>query len=402
MPTFTYTAVDANGTEARGSSKAASLAEVRLALHERGLQPMAVREKRSILQLEITKDKLPKKELMHFSRQLAVFVRAGIPILEGLSVIAEEASHKVLRRTLGDMQEQLKGGATFAQAAAAHPEAFPDFYVSVLRSAELTGNLETVLDQLAEYIDRDLEARGKITSALVYPAIVFVMAIVTSVVLTVFVLPRFETFFDSLDAELPLMTRILLAVANFVGAWGWLIAVVAVVVFGGLTLWFRSKAGRPSWDKLLLRLPGLGGVLRHAILERFCRILASMLNAGVPLPDALAVTGDITNNAVYRKGVFEARAAMLRGEGLAAPLGATHLFPGAARQMFRVGEDTGTLDQQLETAAQYYDRELDFKIKRFTSLFEPAIIIFVGVVVGFVAIAMVSAMYGIFNQTTTP
>jgi type IV pilus assembly protein PilC len=143
-------------------------------------------------------------------------------------------------------------------------------------------------------------------------------------------------------------------------------------------------------------------VLRHAILERFCRILASMLNAGVPLPDALAVTGDITNNAVYRKGVFEARAAMLRGEGLAAPLGATHLFPGAARQMFRVGEDTGTLDQQLETAAQYYDRELDFKIKRFTSLFEPAIIIFVGVVVGFVAIAMVSAMYGIFNQTTTP
>jgi type IV pilus assembly protein PilC len=219
------------------------------------------------------------------------------------------------------------------------------------------------------------------------------------VVLTVFVLPKFETFFDSLDANLPLATRMLLAVSDFMGSWGWLVGTVVAVVVLGLFLFTRTAPGRDWRDRTLLRLPGFGSVLNHAILERFCRVLASMVSAGVPLPDALAVTGDVTNNAVYRKGIGEAREAMLRGEGLAGPLADTELFPGAARQMFRVGEDTGTLDTQLEVAAKYYDRELDFKIKRFTAMFEPAVIIFMGVIVGFVAIAMVSAMYGIFNQT---
>jgi type IV pilus assembly protein PilC len=399
MPTFTYTAIDVDGVEETGSHKAESLAAARSLLLAKGLHPTQVKEKRSILQLEITKEKLPRKELMHFTRQLAVFVRAGIPILEGLEVIGEEASDKVLPRVLEDMREALRAGATFAEAAAAHPEAFPAFYISVLRSAEMTGELDTVLEQLADYIDRDLDARSKIVSALVYPAIVGLMAIVTAVVLTVFVLPRFETFFSSLDAELPLPTRMLLALSDFVQEWGLVIAGVLLVTIGAVAIWFRTDAGRAKRDALLLRLPGFGDVLRHAILERFCRILGSMITAGVPLPDALAVTANATNNAVYRSKLLVAREAMLRGEGLAGPLSDTGLFPGAARQMFRVGENTGTLDAQLQTAAEYYDRELDFKIKRFTSLFEPAVIIFMGVVVGFVAIAMVSAMYGIFNQS---
>jgi type IV pilus assembly protein PilC len=264
----------------------------------------------------------------------------------------------------------------------------------------MTGDLDTVLDQLADYIDRDLEARSKIFSALVYPAVVGCMAIVTAVVLTVFVLPKFETFFNSLDAELPLATRILLGVSDFVQQWGPLLLGIAVVSVIGCVIAVRTERGRAMFDALLLRLPGFGQVVRIAILERFCRVLQSMISAGVPLPDAMAVTADVTNNAVYRRKLLEAREAMLRGEGLAGPLADTGLFPGAARQMFRVGENTGTLDSQLETAAKYYDRELDFKIKKFTSLFEPAVIIFMGVVVGFVAIAMVSAMYGIFNQST--
>jgi type IV pilus assembly protein PilC len=399
MPTFTYEAMDNHGAKLRGRHKASSLIAVRAELVAMGMHPTEVRRKKNLLQVEITKTKLPKKELMHFSRQLAVFVRAGIPILEGLSVIHEEASNKVLSEVLEDMQDALRSGATFAEAAAEHPEAFPNFYVSVLRSAEMTGSLDTVLDQLADYIDRDIEARSKIVSALVYPAIVLVMAVVTSVVLTVFVLPRFETFFDSLDAELPLATQILLSISEFLGNWGVWIALGVAVAVGLFLLYIRTRRGRAMYDRMLLRVPGLGGIIRHAILERFCRVLSSMVSAGVPLPDALIVTSEVTNNTVYRKGVLQARDAMLRGEGLATPLSETGLFPGAARQMFRVGEDTGTLDTQLMTAAQYYDRELDFKIKRFTSLFEPAVIVFMGVVVGFVAIAMVSAMYGIFNQT---
>lgn len=401
MPKFAFTAIDTSGDTVKGVERADSLGQAHAAIEDRELHPVAVKEKRSILQMELTKRKLKRKDLMHFSRQLAVFVRAGIPILEGLDVIGEEASSKVLAEVLEDMKAQLQAGETFANAAAAHPQAFPSFYVSVLRSAELTGNLDVVLDQLAEYIERDVDARQKVTSALAYPAVIFVMAIVTAAVLTIFVIPKFEVFFESLDAELPAITRALLAVSGFMGDYGLFMAVGLVAFVALLALAYRTRGGRVVYDRVLLRMPGLGPVLREAILERFCRVLASMVSAGVPLPDALAVTADVTNNDVYRRGLVTAREAMLRGEGLAQPLAATNLFPGAARQMFRVGEETGTLDTQLVTAAAYFDRELEYKIKRFTALFEPAVIIFMGVVVGFVAIAMVSAMYGIFNQVNS-
>lgn len=401
MPKFAYTALDSSSTEIQGLERADTAGGLRTALLDRGLQPIDVTEKKHLWGLELTKKKVKKKDLMHFSRQLAVFVRAGIPILEGLETISEETGSKALRIALEDIAESLRGGARFADAAASHPEAFPVFYISVLRSAELTGHLDLVLDQLADYIDRELEAKSKVMSALFYPAIVAIMAVVTVFVLTIFVLPRFEVFFESLDAKLPLATRILLGISAFVGQWWWaMIAGFALFLSGAIGA-RRTTRGRVFYDRLLLKLPGLGGVLQHAILERFCRILASMVTAGVPLPDALGVTANATNNSVYKTGLLEAREAMMRGEGLAKPLNDSGLFPGAARQMLRVGEETGTLDDQLTTAAKYYDRELDYKIKKFTAMFEPMVIIFMGLVVGFVAIAMVSAMYGIFNQVDT-
>jgi type IV pilus assembly protein PilC len=367
-------------------------------LLDRELAPAPPKERKSILQFEITRKTVPRKELMHFSRQMAVFLRAGIPVLDGLEVIAEDMGDKTLQKALVDMAEALRSGATFSDSAARHPEAFPPFYLGILRSAELTGNLDTVLDQLSEYIERDLEARRKITSAMVYPGIVLAMSMVTVVVLTAFVLPRFEDFFSSLDAKLPITTRILLNASHFLTTWWFLFAGVGVASAVFVAVSLKSDKGRAARDRLLLRLPIVGDLTRHAILERFCRILSSMVGAGVPLPDAMTVTGVATNNVVYQRGIDDARLAMIRGEGLAKPLAETGLFPAAARQMFRVGEETGTLDQQLQTAAVYFDRELDYKLKRFTNLFEPAVILMMGVVVGFVAIALVSAMYGIFSQ----
>jgi type IV pilus assembly protein PilC len=354
--------------------------------------------KKSILQFEITKQKVPRKDLMHFSRQLAVFIRAGIPILDALSTIHEELSNKTFRRVLGEIIDDLRGGATFAGAASLHPEAFPPFYLGILRSAELTGRLDDVLDQLSDYIDRDLEASNKIKSALTYPLVIMVMSVAVVIILVGWVLPRFETFFDSLHVELPLPTRMLLSLASFLTNYWW--AILAVVASVGLAaaVVVRTEDGKLLRDRILLKLPVLGDLINHAILERFCRIMSSMMSAGVPLPDAMRVTSEATSNRVYERGLDSAREAMLRGEGLAGPLAATGLFPPSARQMFRVGEDTGSLDAQLHTAAVYFERELDYKIKRFTSLFEPAILVIVGVVVGFVAIALVSAMYGIFSQ----
>jgi type IV pilus assembly protein PilC len=218
------------------------------------------------------------------------------------------------------------------------------------------------------------------------------------VIITGWVLPRFKTFFASLHAKLPLPTRMLLSIANFFTNDWIVLAAAAAVIIVMVVLGIVTKRGKEIRDRIFLKVPVLGELIRAAILERFCRILYSMVSTGVPLPEALQVTSAATTNTVYRSGLADARIGMMRGDGLAGPLSATGLFPPAARHMLRVGESTGTMDDQLESAAIYFDRELDYKLKRFTALFEPAVILFVGIIVGFVAIALISAMYGIYRQ----
>jgi type IV pilus assembly protein PilC len=398
MARFSYTALAIDGSSVSGTLAAPTSGAAYTSLRERNLQPIQLTEKKSILKLEITPRTVNRKHLMHFSRQLAVFINAGIPILDALEVITEETSDKMFKSALTGVTMSLRAGDTFAEAAATHPEAFPRFYVGILQSAEMTGHLDTVLDQLADYIERDLDARRKVTSALMYPGVIFCVAVAAVIILTGWVLPKFRNFFDSLHAKLPLPTRLLLNIGHFASTW-WFIffgIVLAIVVGGGVLM--RTPAGRARADAILLRLPLIGDVMRHSLMERVCRILGSMVRAGVALPDAMAVTADATNNDVYRRGLTTIRDEMLKGRGLAEPVAQSGLFASAARQMFRVGEDTGTLDDQLDTAAKYYDRELDYRIKRFTSIIEPAVIIMMGLVVGFVALALISAMYGIYHQ----
>lgn len=398
MAKYKFTAISPDGATISGVEDALTIGMARRALLDRSLAPLEVQEKKSLLQLELTKQKVPRRELMHFSRQMAVFMRAGIPVLEALEVMTEELGNREFARVLAEMADSLREGETFAGAASLHPKAFPPYYLGILRSAELTGNLDVVLDQLADYIERDIEARRKVSSALMYPGIVMALAIVAVVVITGFVLPRFKTFFNSLHAKLPLPTRMLISIANFVTNDWYVLVVLAVAIIVLVILGTMTERGREIRDAFFLKVPVLGELIRTAVLERFCRILHSMVAAGVPLPEALRVTSETTTNHVYRNGLEEARGAMMRGEGLAGPLAASGLFPPAARHMFIVGENTGTMDNQLESAAIYFDSELDYKLKQFTALFEPAVIVFVGIVVGFVAIALISAMYGIYRQ----
>jgi type IV pilus assembly protein PilC len=398
---FRYSAIDSSGAQVSGVETASSSGAAHLALVQRGFQPLEVEAKKSLMKVEITKKKVPRKEIMHFSRQMGVFMKAGIPIMEALEVIALETTEKLMKKVIVEMIDDLRAGDTFTAAAAAHPEAFPNFYVGILESAELTGNLDTVLNQLADYIERDVEARSTLTSAMIYPAVVAFMSVGVVIVLATFVMPRFVVFFNSLHAKLPLPTRMLLSGSSFFShnileIIGFVLLVVGVFVYMR-----RSVKGRAILDGIILKLPVLGLLVQAAVLERVCRVLSSMIRAGVDLPQAMTVTADSANNAVYRNGINRIREQMMEGQGLADPLAQTGLFPGAAKQMFRVGEETGTLDTQLETAAVYYHRELEVRVKHFTSLFEPAVIIFMGVVVGFVAVALISAMYGIYSQVKT-
>jgi len=395
---YRYKALNADGKTVSGVEVAGSTGAVHIALIQRGFQPLEVKEQAGLLKLEITKKKVPRKDVMNFSRQLAVFMRAGIPIMEALEVITDETQNKILKKILKEMVDSLRAGDTFAAAAAAHPEAFPNYYVGILESAELTGNLDKVLNQLADYIDRDTKARAKITAALIYPIVVACMSVVTVGILALFVLPRFVVFFNSFHAKLPLPTRMMMGFSGFLTKWWYVIIAVMIILAVGYVMMRRSEKGRTTLDGLVLKLPVVGDLTQTAILERVCRILSSLLVAGVDLPRSMSVTAESANNTIYRKAIEKIRVEMMEGQGLAAPIARTGLFPGAAQQMFRVGEETGTLDQQLEVAAEYYGRELETKVDRATALFEPAIIIFMGVIVGFVAVALISAMYGIYSQ----
>jgi type IV pilus assembly protein PilC len=397
MPKFAYVAAGPDGAESRGVQEADTLAQARLLLSQRHLRVSDLAQKRGFTDLELTESRIKPTDLMHLSRQLSAFLRAGIPILEAIAVISEESGKPAVRRVLAAINDDLRAGERLSDAIDRHPRDFPEWYRGILRSAELTGRLDEVLDQLSTYLERDVEARRKVQQAMIYPSIVFVLALGTVLVLSVYVLPKFEDFFASLDAQLPLPTRMLLGTTRFMAGWWWLISGALAAVSAAAVLATRFRRGRYVWHRVLLALPVIGPAVRYAKIERFTRLMASLVDAGVPLPAAMSVATNSLGNLVFEDALSRARVTMMQGGGLARPIAATALFPGIASQMIRVGEDTGTLDNQLQVAAAFYERELEYKIKKVTTIIEPVVIVAMGGVVGFVAIALVSAMYGIFR-----
>lgn len=398
MPKFAYVGVTLDGNEVKGTHRAASRSDAEISLYEKQMRHLRVTEKKSILQYELSGPRIKREAVMHLSRQIAAFLRAGLPILEAVHTIGTESENSSVRRMMNQIEDGLRAGERFSDCLEKFPKVFPPFYRGIVRSAELTGELDTVLARLSGYIERDLEARRKLKSAMMYPIIVSIMSLVTVLILAIYVLPKFEDFFADLDAELPLPTRILMGITGFLGDWWWAIAGgigAVVVLFIAIT---RTSAGKYARDAFLLKVPVLGDTIQYALTERFCRILASMVGAGVNLTDGLAVTTEALRNRVYVKRLGEVNEQILEGQGIAGPLSRTGLFPGTATSMLRVGEDTGSLDTQLEVTAEYYETELDYKIAKLTALFEPIVIVAMGLVVGFVAVALVSAMYGIFRQ----
>jgi type IV pilus assembly protein PilC len=398
MPKFAYVGMTIDGNEVKGTQRAANRTDAEVSLYERQMRHLRLTEKKSLLSYEISGPRIKREAVMHLSRQIAAFLRAGLPILEAVHTIGAENENSSVRRMMHEIEDGLRSGERFSECLDKFPKVFPPFYRGIVRSAELTGELDTVLARLSGYIERDLEARRKLKSAMMYPLIVSAMSMVTVLILAIYVLPKFEDFFADLDAELPLPTRILMGITGFLGDWWWAIGggiVALVVLFIAIT---RTRGGKYARDALLLKVPVLGETIQYALVERFCRVLASMVSAGVSLTEGLAVTTEAMRNRVYMQRLGEVSEQMLEGQGIAGPLARTGLFPGTATQMLRVGEDTGSLDTQLEVTAEYYETELDYKITKLTALFEPLVIVVMGLVVGFVAIALVSAMYGIFRQ----
>jgi len=395
---FRYSAETLDGQAVKGEIEAPSANAARNELAVRGMRVTKIAERKG-LQVEVTKQKVPLVDIMHFSRQMSTFVKAGVPITEAIETIRRDTKNKRFGAALADINERVSSGYSISEGVNRHADIFPPYFVAMLGSAELTGKVDEAFEQLHSYIKRDLELRRAVRKALIYPSILLTVAVGVTLLITIFVIPRFAAFFDDFGAELPLPTRMLMAVSDFVGSpYGVITGLVAIGLVVGIVLYTRTQPGRKVLHGVLLKAPALGTVMTYAATERFTRVLSVLLEAGVALPDALPNAIECSDNLVFKERLSHATELTLAGNGFADPLAATELFPGTVVQMVRVGERTGDLTQQLDNVASFFEDELDYAVEKMTQWFEPVVILFIGGVVGFVALAMVSAMYGIYSQ----
>jgi type IV pilus assembly protein PilC len=336
-------------------------------------------------------------DLVLFSRQLATFLKVGVPITEAIKLLRSGTRSGAFKAALDDVNDDLDEGESFSIAISHHPTIFNQLYVDMVRAAEYSGSLDRVLIQIAIYLQRQDTALKKLRSAMIYPAIIMTLAVVVCGVLIVVVLPNFVALFNEFHSELPLPTKLLLGLGSFTQVWRIHILVGAVILVFAVFLFLQTRTGRVFWDHAILRVPVLGKIVVYSIVERFTRTLATMLRAGIPISQTFDVASASSGNIRYRRGLESVRQRMVTGDGFSEPLAATGLFEPMVIRMVKVGEETGTLDQSLEQIADFLADEMDYKVRNMIALMEPTLVIAVGAAVGFVAVSVILPMYGLLK-----
>jgi len=398
LPSYAYKAYTERGQKREGRIEAAGTSAAEQALWLEGLKIVQLNPappKKTMADYFPSLYQISRQDLILFTRQLATFVGAGVAMTRALTVISEETASPLFKRVILTVLDDLERGQNLSESLVKHPKVFPSLYVDLIRVAELTGNLEATLKELAGYLRRDLNTVRRVRTAMIYPAVILVVATAVIIILVFFALPAFVKIFAEFRVQLPLSTRILIAIVAFTRAWGLVIGAVIVALIGAVIVALRTPRGVYAKDLISLRVPVMGPIVLSAVLNRFSRTLAMVLKAGVPLGQTFDAVIAGTGNKVFQRGLGTVKEQMTSGEGFAGPLLRTHLFPPMLTQMVRVGEETGTLDTYLEQAADFYEEELDYRIRAMTSLIEPVMTVAVGLVVGFIAVSLISAMYGL-------
>ena len=398
MPSYAYLAYTEAGQRREGRIDAEGTSAAEQALWLEGLKIVELNPappRKTMADYFPSLYQISRADIILFTRQLATFVGAGVPMSRALGTIAQETASPLFKRVILAVLDDLERGQNLSEALVKHPKVFPTLYVDLVRVAELTGNLEATLTELAGYLRRDLNTVRRVQAALIYPAVILVVATGVVIILVFFALPAFTRIFAEFRVELPLSTRILIGIVDFTRRWGLVIGAVVVAAAGGIVLALRTARGAYVKDQLSIRVPILGPIVLSAVLNRFARTLAMVLKAGVPLGQTFEAVIASTGNRVFQRGLTTVKEQMTSGEGFAGPLIRTHLFPPMLTQMVRVGEETGTLDTDLEQAAEFYEEELEYRIRAMTSLIEPVMTVAVGIMVGFIAVSLISAMYGL-------
>jgi type IV pilus assembly protein PilC len=346
------------------------------------------------------KGRIKTKLLMVFTRQLATLVDAGLPLLRGLHVLQRQEKNPQLRAAIIGMAEAVESGSTFAESLAQYPKVFSTFYVNMVKAGEASGALHTVLNRLAEFMEKSQKIRNKVKGAMVYPIVVMVMAIVIMGVLMVFVIPKFKEIFDDLlqGRSLPALTQMVIGISELVAKRGlYVVGAIAAMVFV-VRLVTRSDKGRAVMDNVKLRVPIFGQLVRKTAISNFTRTLGTLLTGGVPILQALNIVREVTNNAVLARAIAQVHDSVKEGETIVSPLEASGVFPSMVISMIQVGEETGALPEMLMKVAENYDDEVDNAVEAMTSIIEPIMIILLALVVGTIVIAMFMPLVAIIGN----
>jgi type IV pilus assembly protein PilC len=355
--------------------------------------------RRSILVTKIAEKSTPKisfkfggkvkdKEMAIFTRQFSTMIDAGLPLVQCLNILAEQSESKTLRSVTGQVARHVEAGSTLADALRRHPRTFDDLFTNLVEVGEAGGILDVVLQRLAAYIEKAAALKRKVKAAMVYPCAIIGVAMLVVIFMLTFVIPTFAQMFKDLGADLPLPTKIVMLLSDFVRSYILLIIAGMIGAVMALRSYYRTEGGRATIDALMLKLPVFGTLVRKVAVARFTRTLGTLVQSGVPILDGLRITARTAGNKVVEKAVLQCRAAVTEGKTLADPLRTSGVFPPMVTQMISVGEQTGALDAMLSKIADFYDDEVDTAVSTLTSLLEPIMIVFLGVVVGGLVVAM--------------
>lgn len=397
MPTFEYTARNAQNQLLKGTVEAKDKDEAAKQIKQKKLIMVSLNAPPKAIKISFGGSGVPTREVVIFTRQFSTMINAGLPLVQSLTVLAEQTENKVLADTTKAVVYDVESGATLADAFSKHPKVFSDLYVNMVAAGEAGGILDTILGRLAVFLEKNDALVRKVKGAMVYPSVIFSVAAIAISVLLIFVIPVFERMFASVNLALPLPTAIVVSLSRFLIGYWW------ALLLGGIGLTFAFKQynatpnGKKNVDTILLKLPVIGDVIRKSAVSRFTRTLGTLISSGVSILDGLEITAKTAGNRVIHDAVMASRASIAGGETIAAPLKASNVFPPMVTSMISIGEQTGGLDEMLSKIADFYDEEVDVAVGTLLSLMEPVMIVVLGVVVGGMVVAMYLPIFDMIN-----
>jgi type IV pilus assembly protein PilC len=399
MPVYTYKGTNRAGTSVSGEVNASSKTEVQNQLRRQQITATKMSEKGREFNLPTFGGGVSAKELAIFTRQFSVMIDAGLPLVQCLEILAGQQENRTFQKVLAGTRSSVEGGATLSAAMRQYPKVFDALYVNMVEAGETGGILDTILQRLSSYIEKNVKLKRAVQSAMVYPIGVISIAAAVIILLLWKVVPIFTTLFAGLGVDLPLPTRIVIGLSNIVGSiFGLLVVVAGVGFVVAIKVWYGTEQGRFVLDSIILKMPILGLLMRKIAVARFTRTLGTLIASGVPILEGLDITARTAGNAVVERALQKVRKSLEEGKSLTEPLKDSQVFPGMVTQMIAVGEQTGAMDAMLSKIADFYEEEVDAAVKDLLTALEPVMIVFLGVVVGGVVISMYMPLFSLIGK----